>query len=46
MTVSDAEGFIAVMGRRTGVSSVHTPGTSVGYSDLSNARLILFWEVK
>ncbi|MBW3509440.1 T6SS effector amidase Tae4 family protein [Janthinobacterium sp. NKUCC06_STL] len=46
MTVSGAEGFIAMVGRRIGVSSAHIPGTSIGYSDLSNASLILFWEVK
>jgi len=46
LTVSGAEGFIAVLGRRIGIPSAHIPGTSIGYSDLSNARLILFWEVK
>jgi len=46
LTVSGAEGLIAVLGRRVGISSAHIPGTSIGYSDLSNAKLILFWEVK
>ena len=46
MTISGAEGLIAVVGRRIGISSAHIPGTSIGYSDLSNAKLILFWEVK
>ncbi len=46
MTVSGADGFIAVLGRRIGISSAHIPGTSIGYSDLGNARVVLFWEVK
>lgn len=45
MTISGAEGLIAVVGRRIGISSAHIPGTSIGYSDLSKAKLILFWEV-
>jgi hypothetical protein len=46
LTVSGVEGFFAVLGRGIGISNAHIPGTSIGYSDLSNARIILFWEIK
>ncbi|WP_198118799.1 type VI secretion system amidase effector protein Tae4 [Massilia rhizosphaerae] len=46
LTIASAEDFIAVAGRWIGVQSAHIPGTSLGYSDLRNAKLILFWEVK
>jgi hypothetical protein len=46
MTVSGPEGFLVMLGRRIGISNAHIPGTSIGYSDLGNARLILFWEIK
>jgi Type VI secretion system (T6SS), amidase effector protein 4 len=45
-TISGAEGVIAFLGRSIGISNAHLPGTSIGYSDLGNAMLILFWEVK
>lgn len=38
------DGF-ATFGRRIGINSF-LPGTHIGFSDLRNARLILFWEVK
>jgi hypothetical protein len=46
LTIAGAEDFIAVAGRWIGIHSAHIPGTSIGYSDLRNAKLILFWEVK
>ncbi|MBP1315774.1 type VI secretion system amidase effector protein Tae4 [Herbaspirillum huttiense F1] len=46
MTIAGTESFLAMLGRGIGISSAHIPGTSYGYSDLSKARLILFWEVQ
>ena len=46
LTISSAEGFLAVLGRSVGMQSAHIPGTTIGYSDLSNSRNILFWEIK
>lgn len=46
LTISSAEGLLGVIGRGLGVSSAHIPGTSMGYSDLGNSKIILFWEVK
>ncbi len=46
LTISSGEGLLGVIGRGLGISSAHVPGTTIGYSDLSKAREILFWEIK
>jgi hypothetical protein len=46
LTISSTEDLLAVFGRRIGISSAHIPGTSIGYSNLANSKIILFWEIK
>ena len=46
LTISSGEGLLGVIGRGIGVWSAHIPGTTVGYSDLSKATEILFWEMR
>jgi hypothetical protein len=46
LTISSSEGLLGVIGRGIGISSAHFPGTTIGYSDLSKATEILFWEIK
>jgi len=46
LTINSAQGLIAVIGRRIGIRSARLPGTNIGYSDLSKAKSILFWEIK
>jgi hypothetical protein len=46
LTISSGEGLLGVIGRGIGVRSAHIPGTTVGYSDLSKATEILFWEIR
>ncbi|WP_322059480.1 type VI secretion system amidase effector protein Tae4 [Paraburkholderia sp. J63] len=45
LTISGALDLLSVIGRRLGISSARIPGTSMGYSDLSRSKTILFWEV-
>ena len=46
LTISSAEGLLGVIGRGIGLRSAHIPRTTIGYSDLSQAKIILFWEIK
>lgn len=45
LTISGFWDGVATIGRYIGQQSLF-PGTSYGYSDLSNSRIILFWEIK
>jgi hypothetical protein len=45
LTISGFLDGFATIGRRLGIHSIGA-GTTLGYSDLRNSRLILFWEVK
>jgi hypothetical protein len=46
LTISSGEGLWGVIGRGIDISSAHIPGTTVGYSDLSKATELLFWEIR
>jgi hypothetical protein len=46
MSIAGVEGFISWLGRGIGIPSAHIPGTSIGYSDLQNSKVILFWAVQ
>jgi hypothetical protein len=45
LTISGFWDGFATIGRRVGMPEF-LPGTSIGFSDLGNSRMILFWEVK
>ena len=46
LTISSGEGLLGVIGRGLGLASAHIPHTGIGYSDLSKATEILFWEMQ
>jgi hypothetical protein len=46
ITISGPASLVGSVGRSLGIESAHVPGTDIGYSDLSKATEILFWEIR